>query len=305
MFEFGYSRALDGSPAERLKTLPPAIDHILTKGVEDNGASVKRFQNAVAALVKAFKLASGSPQATEHSVEVAFFIAVRTGIEKLDADRKGKKSGASDFAIQQLVNNAVESTDVVDILEACGFDRPDISVLSEDFILELQNMKHKNLAVEALKKLLNGEIRARTRSNVVKKEEFSTRLEQAIARYHNRNIDAVQIIQELIEIARDLRDEPEDGLTSDERAFYDALARNDSAVEIMSNKELQVIAAELVKTVQSNAGADWWRRENVRAKMRVAVKRILQRYGYPPDLTTDAVKTVLKQAEALAMEISR
>jgi type I restriction enzyme, R subunit len=305
LFGFDYALALDGTPKDRLKILPPSIEHVLNKGIEDEGASVKRFQDAVAALVKAFKLASGSPQATDHAVEVAFFTAVRTGIEKLGADRKGKKSGRSDFAIQQLVNNAVASTEVVDILEACGFDRPDISVLSEEFMIELQNMKHKNLAVEALKKLLNGEIGARTRSNVVKKEEFSTRLEQAIARYHNRSVDALQIIQELIEIAKDLRAEPEDGLTSDERAFYDALAQNDSAVEIMSNSELQVIATELVKTVRSNAGADWWRRENVRAKMRIAVKKILQRHGYPPDLTTDAVKTVLKQAEALATEVSQ
>ena len=221
LFGTDYNRALDGSPTERLKALPPAIEHILNKGVEDKDASVKRFQDAVAALVKAFKLASGNPRATEHSVEVAFFIAVRTGIEKLDADRKGKKSGASDFAVQQLVNTAVASTELVDILEACGFDWPDISVLSEDFMIEFQNVKHKNLAVEALKKLLNGEIGARTRSNVVKKEELKTRLKKAIARYHNRSIDAIQIIQELIEIARDLRAEPEDGLTSDERAFYD------------------------------------------------------------------------------------
>ena len=140
---------------------------------------------------------------------------------------------------------------------------------------------------------------------MVKKEEFSARLEQAIARYHNRSVDALQIIQELIEIAKDLRTVPDDGLSLDERAFYDALARNDSAVEIMSNSELQVIATELVKTVRSNAGADWWRRENVRAKMRIAVKKILQRHGYPPDLTSEAIKTVLLQAEALATEISR
>jgi type I restriction enzyme R subunit len=305
LFGFDYAEVLTGTSKDRLKILPPAIEHILSKGVEDEGASVKRYQDAVAALIKGFKLASGSPQATEHALEVAFFVAVRTGIEKLDVERKGKKSSSSDFAIQQLVNSAVSSTEVVDILEACGFDRPDISVLSEEFMIELQNMKHKNLAVEALKKLLNGEIEARTRSNVVKKEEFSTRLEQAIARYHNRSVDALQIIQELIQIAKDLRAEPEDGLTPDERAFYDALAQNESAVEIMSNTELQIIAAELVKTVRGNAGADWWRRENVRAKMRIAVKKILQRHGYPPDLTTDAVKTILKQAEALAAEVTR
>lgn len=304
-FGFDYSDAIKGNSKDRLKILPPAIEFILAKGAEDDGSSVKRYQDAVAGLVKAFKLASGSSQATEHAVEVAFFVAVRTGIEKLDADKKGKKAGNSDFAIQQLVNNAVASTEVVDILEVCGFDRPDISVLSDEFMIELQNMKHKNLAVEALKKLLNGEISARTRSNIVKHEEFSSRLEQAIARYHNRSVDALQIIQELIEIAKDLRKTPEDGLTQDERAFYDALAQNNSAIEIMSNEELQVIAAELVKTVRSNSGTDWWRRENVRAKMRIAVRKILQRHGYPPDLTSDAIKTVLKQAEAIATELSR
>jgi type I restriction enzyme R subunit len=299
-FGFNYDAALTGSSKDRIKILPPTIEHILSKGAEDEGATVKRFRDSVAALVKAFKLASGSSQAKEHAVEVAFFVAVRTGIEKLDLGQKGTKSTASDFAIQQLVNNAVASTEVVDILEACGFDRPDISVLSEEFMLEIQNMKHKNLAVEALKKLLNGEIAARTRSNVVKDEEFSTRLEQAIARYHNRSVDALQVIQELIEIAKDLRKQPEDGLTPEERAFYDALAQNKSAVEVMANEKLLVIAAELVTTVRSNSGIDWWRRENVRARMRVAVKKILQRHGYPPDLTSEAVKTVLKQAEALA-----
>ncbi|MFC3118818.1 type I restriction enzyme endonuclease domain-containing protein [Jhaorihella thermophila] len=139
----------------------------------------------------------------------------------------------------------------------------------------------------------------------MKKEEFSTRLQQAIARYHNRSVDALQVIQELIEIAKDLREQPEDGLTPEERAFYDALSQNDSAVEVMSNEELQVIATELVNTVRRNTGTDWWRRENVRARMRVAVKKILQRHGYPPDLAQEAVKTVLRQAEAIASEIGR
>lgn len=197
----------------------------------------------------------------------------------------------------------MSSAEVVDILEACGFDRPDISVLSDAFMLELEGMKHKNLAVEALKKLLNGEITSRTRTNVVRKEEFSLRLEQAIAKYHNRSVDAIQILQELINIAKDLRQEPEDGLTPEERAFYDALAQNSSAVDIMSNESLRIIATELVQTVRSNSGTDWWRRENVRAKMRVAVKKILQRHGYPPDLAKDAIKTVLRQAEALAAEL--
>lgn len=302
-FGFDYADAIKGTPKQRLKILPPALEHILSNGRADDGASVKRYLDAVAALVKAFKLASGSPQATEHAVEVAFFVAIRIGLEKLDATGGGKSSLAADFAIRQLVNNAVASTEVVDILEACGFDRPDISVLSEEFMIELKNMQHKNLAVEALKKLLNGEITARTRSNVVKKEEFSTRLEQAIARYHNRSVDALQVIQELIELAKELRKEPEDGLTPEERAFYDALAQNSSAVEVMSNASLQVIATELVRAIRATSGTDWWKRENVRAKMRLAIKRILRQYGYPPDLAAEAVKTVLRQAEALAGEM--
>jgi type I restriction enzyme R subunit len=302
-FGFDYVDAIKGTPKQRLKTLPQSIEHILSKGRADDGASVKRYLDAVAALVKAFKLASGSPQATEHAVEVAFFVAIRIGLEKLDATGGGKSSLAADFAIRQLVNSAVASTEVVDILEACGFDRPDISVLSEEFMLGLKDMPHKNLAVEALKKLLNGEITARTRSNVVKKEEFSTRLEQAIARYHNRSVDAIQVIQELIELAKDLRKEPEDGLTPEERAFYDALAQNSSAVEAMSNANLQVIATELVRAVRANSAINWWKRENVRAKMRVEIKRILRQFGYPPDLAAEAVKTVLRQAEALAGEM--
>jgi type I restriction enzyme R subunit len=302
-FGFDYADAIKGTPKQRLKILPQSLEHILSKGRADDGASVKRYLDAVAALVKAFKLASGSPQATEHAVEVAFFVAIRIGLEKLDATGGGKSSLAADFAIRQLVNSAVASTEVVDILEACGFDRPDISVLSEEFMLGLKDMQHKNLAVEALKKLLNGEITARTRSNVVKKEEFSTRLEQAIARYHNRSVDAIQVIQELIELAKDLRKEPEDGLTPEERAFYDALAQNSSAVEAMSNANLQVIATELVRAVRANSGTDWWKRENVRAKMRLAIKRILRQFGYPPDLAAEAVKTVLRQAEALAGEM--
>ncbi|MEI4473540.1 type I restriction endonuclease subunit R [Frigidibacter sp. MR17.24] len=298
---FDYAAALKGTPTERLAVLPAAIEHVLSRArVDEARTNLRRFNDAVAALVKAYKLASGSPQATEHAEEVAFFAAVRASLAKLETG-SGSGSGQGDFAIQQLINKAVASTEVVDILEACGFDRPDISVLSEEFMLELQGLAHKNLAVEALKKLLNGEISARTRTNVVQRELFSNRLEQAIARYHNRSVDALQILQELIALAKDLRNEPEDGLNAAERAFYDALAQNESATQAMSNDELRVIATELVAAVRNNAGVDWWKRDNVRARLRVAIKRILNRYGYPPDLASDAVKLVLQQAEALAM----
>lgn len=305
---FDYATALKGDAPARVKMLPKAVDFIIGKAhakAEDGdlAKACKPFADAVAALAKAFKLAGGSAEASANAVEVAFFIAVRAGLDKLDVAPSGRRSFSPDFAIEQLINRAVASTEVVDILEACGFDRPDISVLSDDFLLELQGMEHRNLAVEALKKLLNGEISARLRTNVVQQEEFSNRLSDAVKRYHNRSVDVLQVIQELIELARDLKKEPEDGLTADERAFYDALAKNESAAEVMSNEELRIIAAELVNTIRNTSGTDWWKRENVRGKMRVAVKRILKRHGYPPDLQAEAVRRVLRQAEAMAAQL--
>lgn len=301
---FDYSRVLGGTAADRIEILPAAADHVLHQaradGQEDHKDFGKRFLDAVAALAKAFKLAAGSPEAKEHAEEVAFFLAVRSALQKLDVKGGGGRNSSPDFAIEQLLNRAVASTEVVDILEACGFDRPDISVLSEEFLLEIQHMQHKNLAVEALKQLLNGEIKARTRGNIVQNQKFSERLTNAIARYHNRSVDALQVIQELIGMAKDLRAEPEDDMSAAERSFYDALAQNESAAEVMDNDQLKVIAAELVRSVRENSGVDWWQRDDVRAKMRVAVKRILRRYGYPPDLQAEAVKLVIRQAEALA-----
>ena len=290
-----YRAALDGSPQQRLAILPVAMEFVLAKE-----GRLPRFRDAMAALVRGYKLASGSPQAIAHAAEVAFLSAVRSALDKLDAGGRQPSSQDADLAIRQLINQAVASTEVVDVLEACGFDRPDISVLSDAFLMEMQGMAHKNLAVEALKKLLNGEISARTRTNVVQNELFSRRLEQAIARYHNRAVDAIQVIQELIEIARDLQTEPDDRLDPAERAFYDALAENRSAVEVMSNDALRVIATELVNTIRRSNGADWWRRDDVRARMRVEVKKILRRHGYPPDLESAAVQRILQQAETLA-----
>lgn len=301
---FDYAGVLGGSASERLSILPAATDHILRHAREeaDEGTKEfgKRYFDAVAALAKAFKLAAGSPEAKSHAEEVAFFLAVRAALQKFDVTGGSSGRGSSDFAIEQLLNRAVASTEVVDILEACGFDRPDISVLSEAFLAEIQGMKHKNLAVEALKKLLNGEIAARTRGNVVQNQKFSERLTDAIARYHNRSVDALQVIQELIGLAHELKAQPNDDLSEAERSFYDALAQNESAVEVLKNEQLKVIAAELVRSVRENSGVDWWQREDVRAKMRVSVKRILRKYGYPPDLQAEAVQLVLKQAEALA-----
>lgn len=299
-----YQSALGTGSSARIDMLAKAIDHVLGQSLEDRGENEKdfgkRFHDAAAALAKAFKLAAGSSEAAEHGEEVAFVLAVRAALKKMDVGRGLSASRDPDFAIEQLVNRAVASTEVIDILESCGFDRPDISVLSEEFLLEIQNLKHKNLAVEALKKLLNGEIKAKTRGNVVQNAKFSERLTDAMARYHNRSVDALQVIQELIALAKELKAEPDDDLSEAERSFYDALAQNENAVEVMGNEELRIIAAELVNSVRESSGVDWWQREDVRAKMRVAVKRILRKYGYPPDLQSDAVKLIIRQAEAMA-----
>lgn len=299
-----YQAALGASSLARIEMLAKAIDHVLGQCLEDRGEDDKdfgkRFHDVSAALAKAFKLAAGSPEATEYAEEVAFILAIRTALRKMDIGGGHSARRDSDFAIEQLLNRAVTSTEVIDILEACGFDRPDISVLSEEFLIEIQNLKQKNLAVEALKKLLNGEIKAKTGGNVVQNAKFSERLSDAIARYHNRSVDALQVIQELIALANELKAEPDDDLSEAERSFYDALAQNESAVEVMGNEELRIIATELVNSVRESSGVDWWQREDVRAKMRVAVKRILRRYGYPPDLQSDAVKLIIRQAEAMA-----
>lgn len=290
--------------------LPVAIEHVLNLKVDgevpkDRTESKKRLMTAVAGLVKAFRIASGSPEAEEAKDEVGFFTAVQAAIRKMDAGVRGGRSiDEVDLAISQLLNRSVASTEIVDILEAAGIDRPDIGVLSDEFLMGLKNSQHKNLAVEALKKLLNGEIRTRTRTNTTKKEAFSKRLEEALARYHNRSVDALQVIQELIAIAKELQEQPEDGLSPEEVAFYDALASNESAVELMGNEELRIIATELVMTVRENARVDWWRRDDVRKKMRVSIRRILRKHGFPPDLQSEAIKKVVQQAEVLAREMA-
>lgn len=196
------------------------------------------------------------------------------------------------------------STEIVDILGAAGITTPDISILSDEFLSEVQQMEKRNLALEALRKLLNDELRSRTRTNVVETKRFSERLDSAIARYHANAIDTVEVLQELINLARDIkaaRKRGEDeGLSEDEIAFYDALAESQSAVSVMGNDNLKVIAHELLASLKGNITVDWARRESARARMRVLVKRILRKYGYPPDLQDAAVQTVLRQAEALS-----
>lgn len=309
-FGIPYMEAVKGTAGDRIAILPMAIEHALTlqvdgKDPENREESKKRFMKAVAGLVKAFRIASGSKDAEAFKDEVGFFVAVQSAIRKMDASSSSARSAEDmDLAISQLLNRAVASTEVMDILEVAGIDRPDLSVLNEDFLMGLKSSPHKNLSVEALRKLLNGEIQTRTRTNKTQNEAFSKRLQDAMARYHNRSIDAIQVIQEMINMAKDLQEQPEDGLSPDELAFYDALAQNDSARELIGNEELRVIAHELVRAVQATSSVDWWRKQNVRTKMRVTIKRILKKHGFPPDLQAESVKKVLQQAEVLAREFA-
>jgi type I restriction enzyme, R subunit len=314
---FDYERGLAGTPHERLIVLAEAIEWILTRQHEAAAKEAteegkrrenRRYQDAVLALSKAFALASASDEARDIRDEVGFFQTVRAALVK-SADGGGRGATDREFAIQQILDRAVVSTEIVDILAAAGITTPDISILSDEFLAEVQQLEKKNLALEALRKLLNDEIRSRSRTNVVETKRFSERLEAAIARYHTNAISTVEVLQELIELAKEVRAAQrrgqDEGLSLDEIAFYDALAENENAVQVMGNEALKVIAHDLLLSLKGNITVDWSHRESARARMRVLVKRILRKYGYPPDLQDAAVQTVLRQAEALSAEWSR
>jgi type I restriction enzyme R subunit len=236
------------------------------------------------------------------------FQAIRAALIKSEASG-GRSAAERELAIQQLVSRAVVSTEIVDIMRAAGIESPDISILSDEFLAEIRDLDQKNLALEALRKLINGEVRSQGRRNVTQARAFSERLEAAIARYHANAISTVQILEELIQIAKDIRAArergEESGLSDEEIAFYDALAENDSAREAMGEPQLRVIAHELVENIRRTVSVDWTQRETARARMRVLVKRILRKYGYPPDLQDTAVQTVLQQAEVLSAAWAR
>ncbi|MGL6215302.1 type I restriction endonuclease subunit R [Billgrantia desiderata] len=311
-FGFDYRAALDGTPGERLAMMASAIEWILDKQQQWAAAETtpegkkqaqRRFADAVLALSRAFALASSSDEARAIREEVGFFQAIRAALVKSSASN-GTARQDRELAVQQIVSRAVVSTEIVDILAAAGIQSPDISILSDEFLQEVQQMEKKNLALEALRKLLNDGIRSRSRSNVVETRAFTERLEDAIARYHANALTTAEVLQELIQLAKDIRAArergEEQGLSEEEVAFYDALAENRSAMEMMGDDKLRVIAHELLVSLRENVTVDWAHRESARARMRVLVKRILRKYGYPPDLQDSAVQTVLQQAEALS-----
>ncbi len=313
-YGFSYQSALTGTAQERLKMMAEAIEWILEmqhklaakEKTEEGKKNVhRRYQDAVLALSKAYSLASASDEARQIREEVGFFQAIRAALVKTSTS-SGITKQERELAIQQIVSRAVVSTEIVDILAASGMKSPDISILSDEFLSEVQQMDKKNLALEALKKLINDGIRSRGKTNIVQTKAFSERLEDAAARYHANAITAAEVMQELINLAKDIRAAQrrgeESGLSNEEIAFYDALAENESAVEMMGDDKLRLIAHELLVNLRENIAVDWAHRESARARLRVLVKRILRKYGYPPDLQDEAVQTVLQQAEALSGE---
>ena len=295
---FDYSGWIDGTPAERVGLLPAAQEHILA---QENGK--ERCLQAVRELSQAFALAVPHEDAIRIRDDVAFFQAVRSVLAKR-AEGEVRPEEEVDYAVRQIVSRAVASEGVVDIFAAAGLEKPDISILSEEFLAEVRGMKQRNLAVELLQKLLKGELAIRRRKNVVQARSFAEMLEQTIRRYQNRGVEAAQVIEELIQLARDMREAnargEKLGLSDDELAFYDALETNDSAVRVLGDETLRGIARELVTTVRGNVTIDWTLRENVRANLRRLVKRILRKHGYPPDKQEKATRTVLEQAEVLS-----
>ncbi|MXZ92504.1 MAG: type I restriction endonuclease subunit R [Chloroflexi bacterium] len=295
---FDWSKWTSGVPAERLGLLPAAQEHIL---VQENGKD--RCMAAVRELSQAFALAVPHEETHRIRDDVGFFQTVRAALSK-SSPSDAQSNEEMNLAIRQIVSRAVASEGVLDIFAAAGLDKPDISVLSEDFLAEVRGMPQRNLAVELLQKLLRGEVAARRRTNVVQARSFAEMLEQTLRRYQNRAVEAAQVIEELIQLAREMREAATRGerlgLTDDELAFYDALETNDSAVQVLGDETLRAIARELVETVRRNVTIDWTLRENVRAQLRVLVRRILRKHGYPPDKQEKATLTVLEQAEVLS-----
>jgi type I restriction enzyme R subunit len=296
---FDYKAFFALTPKEKLYYPIQAANYVL--GLE-NGK--ERFVNAVTALSKSFAISVPHPYTVDIRDDVALFQAIRTRIVKVTTVGGGKSDEEIETAIKQILSDAVVADEVIDIFDAAGIKKPDISILSDEFLAEVKGMSHKNLALELLKKLLNDEIKTRQRVNLVQSKKFSEMLDKAMKQYQNNLITSAQIIEEMIRLAKDIKEadrKGEDmGLDFREYAFYTALEVNDSSVAILGDDILRHIARELVETVKRNTSIDWTVRENVQAKMRIAVKKILRKHGYPPDMELKATETVIEQAKLLA-----
>ncbi|MBP6064154.1 MAG: type I restriction endonuclease subunit R [Bacteroidales bacterium] len=301
---FDYKRYFQGDTSTKLSVILSAEDYILSL---ENGK--KRYIDEVTALSKAFSIAIPHDKAMAVRDEVGFFQAVKARLVKFDISGREKTDDAIETTIRQVIDKALVTDKVIDIFDAAGIKKPDISILSEDFLLEVQNMEHKNIALEVLKSLLNNEIKTRMKKNLVQSKTLMEMLENSIKRYHNKVINAIQVIEELIELSKEIKrmdKEPAEMNLSDyEYAFYTAIADNKSARELMQKETLRELAVVLYQKVKQNASIDWTIKESVRAKLKVIVKRTLRQYGYPPDMQAIATETVLKQAEMIADELTR
>jgi len=299
---FSYEEYFEADTSRKLSIILEAEEHIL--GLE-NGR--KRYIDEVTALSKAFAIAIPHEQAMAVKDEVAFFQAVKSRLTKFDSTGSGRTDEEIETAIRQVIDKALVTEQVIDVFDAAGIKKPDIAILSEEFLLEVKNMEHKNIALEVLKKLLNDEIKSRTKRNLVQSKSLMEMLENSIKKYHSKILTAAEVIEELIELAREIQKmdkEPEEmGLSEYEYGFYTAVANNESARELMGKEKLRELAVVLFERVRQNASIDWTIKESVRAKLRVIVKRTLRQYGYPPDMQKLATETVLKQAELIADEI--
>jgi type I restriction enzyme R subunit len=299
-FGFDYSRFFTGTPSQRLAVMPAAMEHILT--LEDGK---KRFLQAVTELSKAFVLAVPHEEAIKRREEVSFFQAIRAAFVKA-TPTDGKTHEDLDTAVRQIVSKAVTAGEVIDIYATLGVQQPNIALLSDEFLEEVKDLPQKNLALELLRKLVNDQIKVRMKRNVVEARTFGERLDEAVRRYQNHSIEAAQVIAEVIELAKDIRIAQGRGatlgLSEEELAFYDALGVNDSAVQIMGDQTLKLIAHELVQAIRNSVTIDWTVKESVRAKIRTVIKRLLRKYKYPPDMQEKAVQTIVEQAEALCKD---
>ena len=297
-----YSHYFTADVSAKLSLILQAEDYIL--GLEDGK---KRFVNEVNSLSKSFAIAIPHEKAMKIKDEVSYFQAVKARLCKFDVTSSGKTDEEIETTIRQVVDKALVSENVVDIFDAAGIKKPDISILSEEFLMELKDMEHKNIALEVLKKLLNDEIKVRMNRNIVQGRTLMEMLEDSIRRYHNKVITAVEVIDELIGLSKHIvaQDEAskELGLSEYEYAFYSAVADNESAMELMGKDKLRELAVVLTETIRNNTSIDWEIKENVRAKMRVSVKRLLRKYGYPPDMQMLATDTVIKQAEIISSQL--
>ena len=301
---FEYEHYFTADTSGKLSIILGAEEHILSL---EKGK--KRYIDEVTSLSKAFSIAIPHDEAMAVKDEVAFYQAVKARLVKFDSTGTGKTDEEIETAIRQVIDRALVTEQVIDIFDAAGIKKPDISILSDEFLMEVQTMEHKNIALEVLKKLLNDEIKARMKKNLVQSRSLMEMLEGSIKSYHNKVITAVEVIEELIRLSKEIRQmdkEPEEmGLTEYEYAFYTAIADNQSAREVMGKETLRELAVVLYEKVKKNASIDWTMKESVRAKLKVIVKRTLRKYGYPPDMQALATETVLKQAEMIADELTR